>query len=402
MTSSGGRSLVAGAGRPRAALAVCLPAGVVCLAVACLLAAACANFTVRSPDPSDEHPHPAGIAQIRWRTELHQHGLFEATPEECATGALVGQQVVIGSRAASIVAVSADHGAIQWATAASGGIDSQARFDSAHNQIYVGADDGTMYALDPSSGKVRWSYRAKGAIERAAEVGGDAVYFATAADRVIALDAATGKWRWQYERETPEGFTIHGYAGPKLFGDDVLAGFSDGYLVSLNGASGEVVWARSLASASDQFVDVDSTPTIVGSVIYASSYSGGLYALAAKDGVVQWRVGIEGVSAVRLAGQRLYFAAPRQGLHAADLEGHILWRQGLTQAGDLTVPMVVGPYLVFSGSRAGLFIVDRDNGKLLEIFNPGGGVCASPTLDASGTRLYVLSNGGSLYALDLV
>ena len=40
------------------------------------------------------------------------------------------------------------------------------------------------------------------------------------------------------------------------------------------------------------------------------------------------------------------------------------------------------------------------NGDLLEIFNPGQGICAAATLDPSGTRLYILSNGGSLYALD--
>ncbi len=368
------------------------------------LPAACASLTARSPEPAEEHPHPAGIAQIRWRTELHQHGLFEPTPEECASGALVaqGKQLVIGSRAAAIVSVGTERGHIMWATAASGGIDSQASYDAKHNQVYLGADDGTFYALDPAAGTVRWTYHAKGAIERAPDVGGDTVYFGTAADRVIALDASNGKWRWQYERETPEGFTIHGYSGPRTFGEDVVAGFSDGYLVSLNGGSGEVVWARSLAAASDQFVDVDSTPTIVGGTIYASSYSGGLYALDAKDGAVRWRVGIEGVSSVFVAGSRIYFAAPREGLHAADTDGHILWRQGLRQAGDLTSPIVVGSYLVFSGSRAGLFIVDRETGKLLEIFNPGSGICAAPTIDPTGGRLYVLSNGGALYALDLI
>jgi outer membrane protein assembly factor BamB len=377
------------------------------------LPAACASMTARSPDPAEEHPHPAGVAQIRWRTQLHQHGLFEPSPEECASGALVAagntpgvgpgeQQLVIGSRAAAIVSVGTERGQILWATTASGGIDSRARFDPARNQVYVGSDDGNFYAVDPTRGRVRWTYHAKGAIEQPPEVSGDSVYFATAADRVVALDAATGKWRWQYERETPEGFTIHGYSGPRLHGEDLIVGFSDGYLVSLNGGSGELVWARSLAAVSDQFVDVDSTPTIIGDTIYASSYSGGLYALDAKDGVVRWRVGIEGVSAVYVTGQRLYFAAPRQGLHAADLEGHIVWRQGLTQAGDLTSPVVVGPYLVFSGSRAGLFIVDREDGRLLEIFNPGSGVCASPTLDPKSGRLYVLSNGGALYALDLL
>jgi hypothetical protein len=78
-----------------------------------------------------------------------------------------------------------------------------------------------------------------------------------------------------------------------------------------------------------------------------------------------------------------------------------VWRQGLTAAGDLTRPLVLGRYLVFSGSRAGLFIVDRSTGELLELFNPGQGVCAAPTIDLAARRLYVLSNGGSLYALDL-
>ena len=94
--------------------------------------------------------------------------------------------------------------------------------------------------------------------------------------------------------------------------------------------------------------------------------------------------------------------APRYGLHAAHPDGHVLWRQGLAEAGDLTHPMVVGNYLVFSGSRAGLFVVDRGNGELLEIFNPGQGVCAPPTFDPTTHRLYVLSNSGSLYALNLI
>ena len=80
----------------------------------------------------------------------------------------------------------------------------------------------------------------------------------------------------------------------------------------------------------------------------------------------------------------------------------MLWRQGLSEAGDLTHPMVVGDYLIFSGSRAGLFVVDRGNGDLLEIFNPGQGVCAAPTIDPNTHRIYVLSNSGSLYALNMI
>ena len=61
---------------------------------------------------------------------------------------------------------------------------------------------------------------------------------------MVSLEAQGGKWRWQYEREAPEGFTIHGHAAPRAHDGSVFAGFSDGYLVSLNGQNGEVMWAK--------------------------------------------------------------------------------------------------------------------------------------------------------------
>jgi outer membrane protein assembly factor BamB len=361
----------------------------------------CAGVTARQPSQVEDNVVAAGIVHIRWRTELHAHKLFQPQPEECASGALAGDKLVIGSRGGAIVGIRVSDGHVDWATSASGGIDGDARFDAVRGQVYVGADDGSFYAMDPSDGRVRWTYHAKGAIDRQAEFGGDAVYVGTAADRVISLDAGTGKWRWQYERETPDGFTIHGYAGPRLRGNQLLVGFADGYLVSLQIATGEVTWARSLAAASDQFVDVDSTPILDHDTIYAASYSGGVYGLEAKDGAVRWRLGTEGAGPLSLIGGRLYFVAPRQGLHAISTDGQILWRQGLSEAGDLTAPQSLGRYLIFSGSRGGLFIVDAANGDLLEIFNPGQGMCAGATLDPNNRRLYVLSNGGTLYALDV-
>jgi outer membrane protein assembly factor BamB len=365
--------------------------------------AGCAAATVRRLDDSAAPVHPAGVVQIQWRVSLHDHGLFEPAPEECATGVLANGRLVIGSRAASLVGVAPDTGHVDWVTSVSGGIDSEARFDAARGQVYAGADDGSFYAVDAKTGAIRWSYRGKGAIERPVEIGGDLIYLSSAADRVVALEAATGKWRWQYERDMPEGFTIHGYAGTRLRGDRLLAGFADGYFVSLSAATGEVVWAKSLAAASEQFVDVDTTPAFApkGDVAYVASYSGGLYALDARDGNVRWRLGIEGAGDVTAAGGRLYFVAPKYGLHAAHPDGHVLWRQGLSAAGDLTHPMMIENYLVFSGSRAGLFVVNGSTGELLEIFNPGHGVCAAPTWDPENHRLYVLSNGGSLYALSV-
>jgi outer membrane protein assembly factor BamB len=320
----------------------------------------------------DQREMPANVAHLRWRTVIHDHNMFEPKPEECATGVVVGSRVIVGSRAGKVVGLATSDGRTLWNTGISGGSDGEARFDQARNQVYVGSDDGYLYAID-TDGKIRWSYKSKGSIDRMPEVGGDLVYAATSTDRVVSLDAATGKYRWGYEREVPEGFTIHGHAGPRLH------------------------------EATDQFVVVDTTPAFVGDLVVASSYSGGLYALRARDGDVRWRLNIEGASALRLTEGRLYVAAPREGLAALTPDGQFIWRQGLAEAGDLTPPTAVGPYLVFSGSRAGLFIVERASGKLLQLFNPGRGACAAPAIDAADNhRLYLLANSGSLYALDLV
>jgi outer membrane protein assembly factor BamB len=148
--------------------------------------AGCLGATVRRAEaPTREYP--AGVTSLKWRTPVHVHGLFEPRPEECASGVVVNQRLIVGSRAGTVVALDVGDGKTLWSTPVSGGVDAEARFDAAHQQVYVGTDDGLVYALSPSDGHIRWSYRGKGAVERPPELGGDAVYVtgdacATAAD----------------------------------------------------------------------------------------------------------------------------------------------------------------------------------------------------------------------------
>jgi outer membrane protein assembly factor BamB len=350
----------------------------------------------------ERHEYPAGVVQMRWRTVIHPYLATEAQPEECATGAVVDSRFILGSRAGQVAAVDTETGHLIWSVPIAGAVDSEARFDRTRGQVYLGSDDGFFYAIDPKDGKTRWSYKGKGSVESRPELGSDLVYYTSSANRVVALDAATGTRRWQYDREAPEGFSIHGHAGPRLGGDILYTGFDDGYLVALTAQTGELRWARSLAAASEQFVDVDSTPVLCDDLVIAASYSGGVHALRAKDGDPVWRMGVEGAVALRAGAGRLYVASPREGLAAVTMQGNIQWRQGLAQAGDLTAPQEVGPYLIFTGSRSGLFVLNRSDGQVLQIFDPGRGMCATPFIDAERREIYVLVNSGTLYALSLI
>jgi len=62
----------------RAVRFIAAAAGAACVA-------GCAGSTVRRLDEGATTPHRAGVLQIVWRTTLHDHGLFEPSPEECAS-----------------------------------------------------------------------------------------------------------------------------------------------------------------------------------------------------------------------------------------------------------------------------------------------------------------------------
>jgi outer membrane protein assembly factor BamB len=176
-------------------------------------------------------------------------------------------------------------------------------------------------------------------------------------------------------------------------------GFSDGSVAALRLASGTVAWRSSLAAGKDAFVDVDVTPVSDGTSLYAASSAGGLFALDQGSGDIQWRVSIDNVGGIALDKERLFAVAADEGVHALDKQGRVLWRQGSAGDGEPTIPLIADDYLMVSMSQGGLFVTDKNTGRLLQYFDPGYGISAKPLW--TGSRIYVLSNSAILYALNV-
>jgi outer membrane protein assembly factor BamB len=372
------------------------------LAVVC---AACTGFVDARAPWESKLSHDVGrpVLGFRWKKVVIDHS-DGYRPQELARVTLGAapeaekRVLFLGSHGGDFLALRAHDGKQLWAKHI-GPTSGESLLSADGNTIYVGTDEGYMYALSTVNGGERWHYNTKGAILRPPIAVGDMLVFATDADRVIALDRDSGKWRWQYARETPEEFTLHGHAGVSAGADKVYAGFADGHVVALSSSGGEILWVRSLSGDSKQFVDVDTTPLLHDGAVYAASAAGGLYALDANDGTERWHLPATGATQLTLAGDRLYAAAADSGLYALDLGGHLLWRQGFAKAGDPARPLVDGSYLFLSISEKGLYVIDKQTGRLLQSFNPGPGVSAAATV--AGDDLYFMSNGGVLYAMDV-
>jgi outer membrane protein assembly factor BamB len=342
---------------------------------------------------------PIDVLQVRWRRHLVEEPLLDYKPQEFASAVSDGTRVFVGSSAKVLWAFSARDGAILWNRPLGGAVSGRPLSVGDTGMVYVGADDGALYAFDAASGDQKWLYHAHGPIASQPVYANESLYFTSGENRVYALDARSGKWLWQYDREAPESFTIRGYPSPLVVGNKVYVGFSDGYLACLSASGGDVAWARSLAGDATRFMDVDSTPLYYRDTLYVSAIATGVYALDPKDGSTRWKYDVEGATSVRARGQRLYFTAAKAGLHALDLEGHLLWRQALAEGGELSAPTVVGPYVLASSSKGGTYVADGRSGRLYQYFAPGHGVTSEATSD--GRQVYVLSNAGYFYALAL-
>ncbi|ACY16230.1 PQQ-binding-like beta-propeller repeat protein [Haliangium ochraceum] len=336
------------------------------------------------------------VLNHRWHVSVADRS-GDANPQEFAEVAVFGERLYVGSARGALEARSTRDGALIWKREV-GGINAAPTLDE-RGRLFVGTGDGVLLCLNAEDGEELWRYESQGTILHAPVLVDGQVIFSNEADLVFALDAEDGKFRWQYKSDTPEEFTLQGHSAVVADGDMLFTGFSNGNLVALRQSTGSVAWLTSLKGKASRFVDVDSTAVVSGDTVYVSSSAGGVYALDKGTGLVRWQYPIEGAIGVAVDGPRIFVTAADTGVHALDLSGNLLWRQGTRDGGDPAAPVVSGDYLLYTLGDAGMYVADKRSGEVFQYFQPGNGVSSTPLV--LGNDLYVLSNRAVLYAMFL-
>jgi outer membrane protein assembly factor BamB len=358
-------------------------------ALALALAAAPAGLSARLP------PAPVALYSIRWQRQVAPLRPFEVNPIE-AGGATVDPAtgiVVFGTRDGWLHALRSD-GSVVWEFRAQGPFPGAPAVDG--DTVYAGSSDGRLYAIALATGKERWRYDAKEELGTRPVVAGGTVFVASLQDTLFALDARTGAWKWHHRREARPGFTIRGAAGAAVKDSVVYAGYSDGWVAALDVSNGRVRWERSVAPTGD-YLDVDGLQIEDGRV-YATAYSGAVLALDAKTGDTTWTFRAPGAARVAVHGGLAVVVAVGSVFGLARDTGAALWTVPLTGA-PAAAPVFAGSLVAVPTGKGGLRFLEASSGRTLRVFDPGSGVTGAPGL--LGGRMYVLSNAGGLFALDL-
>lgn len=380
------------------------------LLIATLVAAlvGCVRAPTQRADAMRAEPfEPLGEDRLslHWKFETSDRRI-EVEPQEFASATVYADSLFVGSANGWFFALKAANGAVRWRKLV--GSVSSAPLVLGTN-LYVGTNDGTLVALDAQTGIEKWRYQSRGPINQTPVATSELIIFANEADQVVAVDAITGKFKWQYKAETPEEYTLRGHAGVNVDGELVYTGFSNGTFAALRRDSGTLAWSSSLKGDADRFMDVDATPIVIGDTVYASSSSGGVYALDKTTGLVRWRLpfwdasmpsSTGNVGGIATDGKIIYVSVADLGTYAIDLAGNVIWRVGALAGGEPATPVIFEDVLVYSLAKDGMFIADRKTGETLEYFDPGDGISAQPAITSDG-RLFVMSNRGILYAFDL-
>lgn len=341
-------------------------------------------------------PAPLSLYSVAWRLPLLQANGTSPIEEGGVAVDHDSGLAVCGTRDGWLHAIRRD-GTRAWEFRAGGAFPAAPTIDG--DTVYAGSSDGRVYALSLVDGKQRWSYDAREEMGTHPAVAGGTVFVMSLQDTLVALDARTGEWKWLHRREArgiDRGFTIRGAANALVRGTTVFGAYSDGYVAALEAANGQVRWERSVAPGGD-YTDVDGL-WLEGNRLFAAAYSGALLALDADTGAPVWTFHAPLISRVTGSGG-LVIAEGATQLHGlTPATGQPVWSVPLhgTAGG---APVLAGKWLLVPAQDGGLRFVEPSTGRTLRAFDGGSGVAGEPGVD--GNRIYVLSNGGVLYALDL-
>lgn len=289
--------------------------------------------------------------------------------------------------------------------------------------VYIASLDAHLYAVEAATGKEKWKFKSRMPLASTPAVVGDTAYLLTSTGALVALDVANGQPRWVFVADAERKFeakNLHGYlpatqtmpdawdmfvSSPAVAGGRVFFGTGDGGVYAVDAATGVLQWKFQTGDV------VHASPCVANGVVYIGSWDSWLYALDADTGQKKWafktgedaaihnQVGFQ--SSPAYVDGTLYVGCRDAHVYAIDAaSGTKKWDYPTSKSWVIGTPAVRDGVVYVGTSDSSRFMaLDARTGRLRFNLTTGGYMFSSPAL--AGPLAYTGCHNGTLYAIDL-
>lgn len=268
--------------------------------------------------------------------------------------------------------------------------------------LYVNSQRGFTYAIRAFDKRLLWKQKTAEVYDSTPAVSGQRIFVGSYTPPAVqALDRRTGRRLWRLNAGGPVE------SSPVVVGGLVYATSKDRRVYAIDERTGRVRWAFRTGG------EVKDSPSVVGGRVYVGNYAAQVFALDAKTGRVHWQKSYGGVlgdriySSVPIVGRTAYFATVRGNIYAVDSrDGSTRWQASIP--GYVYSTPAISKGRLFLGNYPGsIYAFDARTGRRLWRTGLNGSISGSPTVigdvvyvsTLSGSRTYGLSvrNGRILW-----
>jgi outer membrane protein assembly factor BamB len=264
--------------------------------------------------------------------------------------------------------------------------------------VVVGTLDGDVIALDSATGTERWKAKVISEVIAAPAIDQGVVVVRSNDGRVTAFDITDGKRRWFWNRDLPR-LTVRGNDAPSFGPGVVFIGNDDGTVASLALTDGRPLWDQAVGqpdgrSELDRMADVDGSPVLDGTTLFASSYKKQTIAIEAPSGRPLWAQDHGGAGRIGLAADRVVVADPAGVVWALDKTGgSAMWQQAALVRRNLSGAAVQGEFAVVGDYDGYLHWLRLDNGDFGARVRAGRDAINAAPVVADGILLVQTASG---------
>ncbi len=247
---------------------------------------------------------------------------------------------------------------------------------------FLGSPQNIVWALDSNTGEELWRFdEASGEYVEGGAIAQGLFVVGNSDGNVYALDVDSGTRRWVFET----GHRV--WATPLIVSDTVYIGSMDRHLYALNLSDGVKRWDFHAQGA------FASTPALRGDTLYIGAFDDRFYAIDARTGTERWHFSGQNWFWGNLAvHDNVVYAADVDGnVYAVDAEsGQQIWHQALVDDRRQNEPVRAGPVLSEDGSRlfvgtqnGTLYALDAADGFVVWSQDSEGQMLSQPVVDGS-------------------